>query len=133
MRSLYLYAGIAVLTSAAIGAAGIGVAHYGAGRYEAGRAVVLADDARAAEKLHEQHNRLTALSAFTGLELQHQLNAMLPAIQGQTHDAVETIRTVYRDRPVPDDASATCSRPDRVQQVLDQAVDRANAAASGHL
>lgn len=133
MRSLYLYAGIAILTAAVIGAAGVAIARYGTGRYEAGRAVVLADDARAAEQLHQQQDRLAALSAFAGLDLQQHLDTQLPAIQGQTHDAVETIRTVYRDRPVPAGAAASCSRPDGVQQVLDAAVQRANAAASGHL
>lgn len=133
MKSLYLYAGIALVTAAVIGAAGLAIHHYGVAQFEAGRAAVLADDARATEQLHQQHDRLNSLSAFAGLGLQQHLDTELPAIQGQTHDAHENIRTIYRDRPVPADPAAACSRPDRVQGILDAAVQRANAPASSHL
>lgn len=133
MKSLYLDLGIALVTTALIAAGGFALKHYGDGRYEAGRSAVLADDARAAEQLYQQHDRLNSLSAYAGLQLQTQLDTQLPTIQGQTHDAVETIHTVYRDRPVAAGDTASCSRPDGVQNVLDAAVDRANAAASSHL
>ncbi|MET3652463.1 hypothetical protein [Dyella japonica] len=106
------------------------VVHYGNTRYaagvDAGRNAVLADDARQVAQVQEARNALDSLSASAGQQLQHNLGTALPAIQAQTHDTIETIRTVYRDRPA---AAVNCSRPDGVQSALDQAVDRANAAA----
>lgn len=111
-----------------------GVHFYGAARYHAGYAAghdsVVASDAAAATSLWQQHAALDQFSAFATEGLQHDLGTQLPAIQGQTHDTVETIRTIYRDRPVP---AVACSRPDGVQQALDAAVQRANAAARGEL
>lgn len=111
-----------------------GLHFYGAARYHAGvtagRDGVLASDARAAASLWQQHAAIEQFSALATDGLQHDLGQQLPAIQGHTHDTVETIRTIYRDRPVP---AVACSRPDGVQQALDQAVQRANAAARGEL
>jgi hypothetical protein len=106
------------------------VVHYGNTRYaageDAGRNAVLADDARQVAQVQQARNALDSLSAAAGQQLQNNLGTVLPTIQGQTHDTIETIRTVYRDRPA---AAVACSRPDGVQSALDQAVDRANAAA----
>ena len=96
----------------------------------AGRAAVVAEDAIAAATARQQQDVRDAASARATGALQHTLNTQLPAIQVQTHDTAETIRVVYRDRPVPTDL---CSRPDSVQQALDAAVQRANAAARGRL
>lgn len=110
------------------------IAHYGSARYAAGlrdgRNAVFNDDAREAEKAREAHDALDAYSAAAGAKLQQQIDNVLPTLQGQTHDSVETIRTIYRDRPVRADE---CSRPDGVQTQLDAAVERANAAAKGGL
>jgi hypothetical protein len=92
-----------------------------------GRNAVLADDARAAQQAQQAHNQLAAWSAAAGTALQSKLGTQLPTIQGQTHDTIDTIRTIYRDRPVPGDR---CSRPDGVQAQLDAAIDRANAAVT---
>ncbi|MGC1549087.1 MAG: hypothetical protein WA777_11210 [Rhodanobacter sp.] len=106
------------------------MAHYGATRYAAGvqdgRNEVLADDARAVAQAQLARDDLDAFSAAAGHQLHQTLGVQLPAIQEQTHDTVEAIRTIYRDRVVPVDV---CSRPDGVQAQLDQAIDRANAAA----
>ena len=44
-----------------------------------------------------------------------------------SRDRQETIREIYRDREVP----GACAAPDSVRSVLEDAVDGANAAASG--
>jgi predicted lysophospholipase L1 biosynthesis ABC-type transport system permease subunit len=115
----------------------IAVQRYAAQRYatgvQDGRNAVLADDARAAAQAQQVRDQLTAWSAAAGAALQSTLGTQLPTIQGQTHDTLDTIRTIYRDRPVV--GGDRCSRPDGVQTQLDAAVDRANAAvtASGDL
>lgn len=109
----------------------VAVAHYGERRFaagvEAGRNAVLADDGRAQQQVHQAQEALQSLSAAAGAHLHQSLATTLPAIQGQAHDTVETIRTIYRDRPVPVDG---CGRPAGVQEQLDAAVQRANAAIS---
>lgn len=104
-------------------------ASYAAG-VTAGRAAVVAEDAIASAKAKQQQDARDAASALASGTLQHTLDTQLPAIQAQTHDTAETIRIVYRDRPVAADA---CTRPDGVQQALDAAVRRANATARGQL
>lgn len=114
--------------------ASVGAIHaYGDRREQAGRDAVLASDARAAQQLQAQHAALEHFSALAGTALQQNLGKQLPAIEATTHDTQETIRVIYRDRPVPADPVAACSRPGSVQQALDAAVQRANAAADGHL
>jgi hypothetical protein len=103
---------------------------YGERQFTAGQNAVLASDARAAAQLQTQHDQLNAFSALATSALNQHLGTQLPAIQAHTNDTVETIRTVYRDRPVSDPA---CSRPAGVQASLDAAVDRANSAARGEL
>ncbi len=120
-----------VVVAAVLAVEAIGAIHsYGQRQYQSGRNDVLASDARTAAQLQQQHDQLTAFSALATSTLYHQLGTQLPAIQAHTNDVVETIRTVYRDRPVADPA---CSRPVGVQTSLDAAVDRANAAAGGQL
>lgn len=134
MNKLYLYAAISILLLALAAAAIFGVHHYGTTRYNAGvtagRDRVLADDARAAAKLYAQHDALERFSSLATSALASTLDAQLPAIEGQTHDTVGTIRTIYRDRPVLADS---CTRPDSVQQALDAAVQRANTTAHSQL
>jgi predicted lysophospholipase L1 biosynthesis ABC-type transport system permease subunit len=114
----------------------IAAQRYATQRYAAGvqdgRNAILADDARAAAQAQQVRDQLAAWSAAAGAALQSTLGTQLPTLQGQTHDTLDTIRTIYRDRPVVGDR---CSRPDGVQTQLDAAVDRANAAvtASGDL
>ncbi|MBN8922336.1 MAG: hypothetical protein BGP10_12480 [Rhodanobacter sp. 68-29] len=131
MTRLYLYAAIALVMALLIAGAVIERAHYGATRYAAGemagRDAVLADDARAAAQLQQQRAQLDQFSAVAGTALHSFLGKQLPAIEAQSHASVESIRTIYRDRPVPADQ---CARPAGVQAELDQAVDAANAAAA---
>jgi uncharacterized protein HemX len=123
MTRLAIYAAILAGLILAVGV-------YGHWRYSVGqtdgRNAVLADDARDAQQRQDAQDWLSHLSTAATSDLSHTINSALPTIQGQTHDTVETIRTIYRDRPVPVDV---CSRPDSVQQQLDQAVDRANLGA----
>lgn len=134
MSNLYRYGAVAIALLLAIVVNVYACHRQAEARYAAGvkdgRAAVLADDARAAAQLYQQRDQLAAYSALATGTLQQTLDTQLPAIQAATHDTAETIRTVYRDRPVPADA---CSRPDGVQQALDASVRRANAAASGRL
>lgn len=73
----------------------------------------------------ESERRDTAASAATQSMLDY-LGANLPAIETRTHDTIERIRTVYRDRPVP----AMCQRPDSVRAELDEARSRANGTSA---
>lgn len=130
MKSIYLYAGVG-LVAAALMTLGVTAVHrYGEWRFQDGRNDVLASDARAAAELQTNHNALDQFSALATTALNQNLGTQLPAIQAQTNDTIETIRTVYRDRPA---ADLACSRPASVQTSLDAAVDRANSAASGQL
>lgn len=131
MSTIKTYAIAALALALAFVALAIGILRYGTHRYQLGvqdgRNAVLAADALAAAKAQQHSNDLAASSAAAGAQLQQNLGVQLPTIQEQTHEATETIRTIYRDRPVPIDG---CSRPDGVQAQLDAAVARANAAAS---
>lgn len=113
-----------------------GVLTYGAVRYaageQAGRNAVLADDARAAAAAQTKADALQSISLQRGHALTLQLSADLPKIEAATHDTQATIRTIYRDRPAAAGADL-CSRPARVQQQLDAAIARANAAANRNL
>jgi hypothetical protein len=117
-----------------IAGAAVGVQLWSSARYnagvQAGRDAVLADDGRAAAQLYQQHAQLDEFSAVATAALSQTLSTQLPAIQAAANATAVTIRTIYRDRPVPADL---CSRPDGVQQALDAAVQRANAAARGQL
>jgi len=130
MNPLYKIGAIALVIIALMLGIAAAIHHYGDTRFEAGRNDVLASDARAAAQLQQQHDQFTTFSALATTTLNQNLGTQLPAIQAHTNDTVETIRTVYRDRPVADPA---CSRPASVQTSLDAAIDRANAAAGGEL
>jgi hypothetical protein len=130
MKIIYVYAGVALaaITLVAYGAA---LVHgYSEGRFQDGRNDVLASDARDAAKLQADRDALDHFSTLATDTLANTLGIQLPTIQGKTNDTIETIRTFYRDRPASDVA---CSRPAGVQTALNEAVTRANQAASGQL
>ncbi len=56
------------------------------------------------------------------------INSNLSDLQVHTNAAVKSVKVIYRDHPV-----AGCTRPDGVQVQLDQAIESANASASGGL
>lgn len=130
MNPLYKFGAIALLVIGLLIAVFVKIHSYGDARFEAGRNDVLASDARAAAQRQQQYDQLNTFSMLATSKLNQNLGIQLPAIQAKTNDTVETIRTVYRDRPVADPA---CSRPASVQTSLDAAIDRANAAAGGEL
>lgn len=121
-----LVAALALALLLALGA--LQIHRYGAARYtageQAGRNAVLASVALQAQQLQQQRERIDAFAALAGGALAQQLSRDLPAIQEQTHVATQAIRTIYRERP----GAAVCTRPERVQQQLDQAIAAANAA-----
>lgn len=132
---IYLGAAIALIIVGALVI--VGVEHWGNGRYDAGhdagRNEVLASYAQTAKQYQQAQDALDKYAAAAGQALNQTLGAALPTIQGNTHESVETIRTVYVHDPVP---AASCGRPAGVQDALDAAVERANAAvkaASGGL
>jgi hypothetical protein len=127
---IYAYLAALLLLSLLAGSVALYIHHYGVTRFEAGRNDVLASDARASAQLQQQRDQLNTFSALATTTLNQNLGTQLPAIQAKTNDTIETIRTVYRDRPV---ADVACSRPASVQTSLDAAIDRANAAAGGQL
>lgn len=134
MSKLYLYGGVAVALLLAIVVNVYTDHRHAEARYAAGvqdgRNAVLAEDARAAEKLAQQRDQLNAYSALATTGMSAFLGEKLPANEAASHASEDTIRIIYRDRPVPADL---CSRPDGVQAELDKAVDAANAAATDHV
>ena len=90
--------------------------------YEAERA---SEIAAAVERARKDEQAATQARA----EMLARLGWVLPRIEGQTHETIERIRIVYRDRPV----SAECDRPDDVLSLLAEAVDGANRSAAGGL
>lgn len=99
---------------------------YATGR-DHGAAACAADHARhaaqaqAAIDLRDQH------AATARADMLDYLRVTIPPMETRTHETVERIRTVYRDRPLP----AVCARPDGLQAELDAARERANRAARG--
>lgn len=124
-----ILAALVALAAIAAGVLGWGAHRYNAG-VQAGRAAVLADDARAAAQAQIARDALASASLAAGHTLTLTLDRDLPAVEAGTHATQATIRTIYLDRPA---ADVQCSRPDRVQQQLNAAIARANAAATGHL
>lgn len=125
---IYKYAAVALLVLLLAVAAAVSIGRYGANRYaagdQAGRNAVLASATTQAQQLQQQHAALEQFSSFATTALNQWLSHEVPAIQEQTHATTEVIRTIYRARPAGD----LCARPAGVQEQLDQAVARANAA-----
>lgn len=71
-------------------------------------------------------NRNNQASIVAARSLGEKLETALPAITREQNDAIEKIRIVYRDNPVP----RLCIRPDSVREHIEQARQRANAAAN---
>jgi hypothetical protein len=90
------------------------------------QAEVAATSAAAAIAARTETDRRDAASSDATQSMLDYLGASLPAIETRTHDTIERIRTVYRDRP----ATACPDRPDGVRAELDAARARANGAAS---
>src|SRR5687767_4186562 len=107
----YVYA--AVVAAALALLAGGAYRLHSAG-FEAGQAACEAAHAAAATKAGTEVERREVASAAASTSMLDYLQANLPPIETRTHAAVERIRTVYRDRPVP----AACQWPDRVRQEL---------------
>jgi hypothetical protein len=94
MKSIYTNAGVA-LAAIALVTWGVAAVHdYGEDRFQDGPNDVLASDARATAKLQADRDALDRYSALATGTLATTLAAQLPAIQGQTHATIETIRTV---------------------------------------
>lgn len=110
-----------------------GAEHYRANSAHAAFAALqtqVADDqAKAQEAARKESERKDSASSSATQSMIDYLGANLPAIETRTHDTIERIRTVYRDRPVP----AVCQRPDSVRTELDAARARANGTATGGL
>jgi len=92
---------------------------------DAGRSECEARIAAAAEAAREAERQRDAIAAQAGIDMLDYLSRMQETQEKTTHETIERIRTVYRDRPVP----ADCIWPDGMQAELDAAVRRANAAA----
>jgi len=99
--------------------------------FEAGKAAGATacqeEHARAAAAARVETDRREVASSAATTDMLDYLRANLPPIEAKTHDAVERIRTIYRDRPV----AVGCVRPDGVRAELDAARQRANATARG--
>src|SRR5690349_14968718 len=101
----------------------------GARRSEAGRPQLRAADATHAEQAKATQRAADAAAA--GVDLHIALDTQLPKLEATTNDAAEKVRTIYLAQPAAD--RAVCQRPAGVQEELDAARRRANAAARGDL
>lgn len=124
MSRLYVYAAIVAAT--------LGLAAWAAASiYNAGKVAGAADcekaHADAAAEAQAETTRREQASDAAASSILDYLAAQLPIIETVKYETVERVRTIYRDVPVP----AGCVRPDGVQAELDQARQRANAAARG--
>lgn len=81
------------------------------------------DALRAEEKAIQQYKALTDALADQSLAYEVLAQSLRA---GERRDR-ETIRTIYRDKVIP----AECAVPDAAVSLLDNAVKRANAAATG--
>lgn len=117
MTRIYVYVALLASVLALLG--------YGAHKtYQAGYAASEAKHAVAATKAADEVSRREQASAEASGSMLDYLAANLPQVETKTHEAIERVRIVYRDRPVP----AVCEWPDSVLSELNQARDRANAA-----
>lgn len=73
----------------------------------------------------ERANKDEASAGLAKAELDDYVSRELPAIEAGTHDAITTIRTIYKDRPVP----VGCERPEPVRLSIQDRIDQANRAA----
>ena len=83
------------------------------------RIAAATESARTAERDRD------AIAAQAGIDMLDFLSRMAEQRETVTHETIERVRTIYRDRPVP----AECVWPDSVQSELDKAIHRANTAA----
>lgn len=125
---LYLYAAAIAALIGILSWAGWSL--YSAGK-DAGIAECQAERVEAAGKAQEAIDLRDQRSADSRIDMLDLLRVTIPPIEIKTHETVERIRTVYKDRPIPAVCSAAIARPDRVQADLNAARERANAAVGG--
>lgn len=92
---------------------------------DAGKAVCEARVAAAAEAARADERTRDTMAAAVGIDMLDFLSRMAEQRETVTHETIERVRTIYRDRPVP----ADCIWPDGMRSELDEAVRRANAGA----
>ncbi len=90
----------------------------------AAAASVQKDKAQAAIDLRDQS------SATALVDMLDYLRVTVPPIEIRTHDTIERIKTVYKDRIITADCSAAIARPERVSDELNAARESANKAIS---
>jgi hypothetical protein len=122
-----------VALAIALVAAGMWYAHHAGYRdgYAAGSNAIKADDADSVAAAQAQAETRQSAAANAGRTLQVDLAATIPAIEVHTHDTAQAIHAVYLG--LSPASAGSCRRPDRVQDALGAAIDRANAAARGDL
>lgn len=88
--------------------------------YAAEKLAAIAEAQQRAEKAEQAAGLAeAALAAYLSLQQAE--------IEAARNDSIETVRTIYKDRPVP----AGCERPEPVRRLLQERIDQANAAAKG--
>jgi len=93
---------------------------------EEGKALCEAEHTKAAAKAQAEQDRRTVASSDATTSMLDYLARNLPPIETTTHEAIERVRVVYRDRPMP----AVCELDSRVRDELEAARVRANTAGS---
>lgn len=101
----------------------IGIAWIHHGGVQEGEARIEAKYAKAAATAQAEQDRRATASASATTSMLDYLAANLPPIETTSHEAIERVRIVYRDHPVP----AVCELPERVRAEVDAAIRRANS------
>lgn len=115
-----IYIGIALLLAGALGVSWV----WREGKV-AGIAQCEASHANDAAKAQDEQDRRASVSSEATGSMLDYLARTMPPIETTTHEAIERVRIVYRDHPVP----AVCKWDERVRDELEAARIRANATS----
>lgn len=96
----------------------------------AGKTECIAERSIAADKVQTAIDLRDQSSATARVDMLDYLRVTVPPIEIKTHETIERIRTVYKDRVITAECAASVSRPQRVQDDLNAARERVNATIS---
>ena len=105
----------------------IGAVGYTQGK-AAGKTACIAERSIAADRVQSAIDLRDQSSATARVDMLDYLRVTVPPIEIRTHDTIERIRTVYKDRVIPADCRVAIARPERVSEELSKARNAANAA-----
>lgn len=121
-----MYAGAVFVLALAGGGLYVGY-QWGSADGERAVAKLKTERANAQAEAQKYIDQRDALADKIARDTQEQLHDALPKAKADTQKAAERVRIIYKDHPV----DSACVRPDGVLKQLNQARQRANAAARG--